>query len=71
MSYNLKLCLNLSTHKSDQVMLEDIRAAAAAGAHGVVAGCLTAEGDVHTQQTAALLAEARRLGELHLWHLGL
>jgi len=43
-------------------MLEDIRRCAAAGAHGVVAGCLTDDGAVDTLKTARLLGEAARVG---------
>ncbi len=43
------------------VMREDIRVAREAGADGVVVGCLTAEGEIDTERTAALIEVARPL----------
>lgn len=44
-------------------MLEDIRACAALGAHGVASGCLTVEGDVNVARTTVLVEEARKAGQ--------
>lgn len=45
-----------------QTMLEDVRAAAAAGAAGVACGCLDAGGGVDVPKTRALLEAARSCG---------
>ena len=49
----------LYSKQEHQIMLEDIRIAAQEGVDGVVVGVLTAEGDVDTEQTTALVEFAR------------
>lgn len=49
-------------------MDQDIRRAAAAGAHGVVFGALTDEGDIDVKACAALMQTARRFGLSTTFH---
>ncbi len=51
----------LYTDEETEVMLEDIHYARAAGADGVVIGCLQADGDIDLVRTRALIQTARPL----------